>query len=157
MICFRIQNSSCEKIFDCGKCFSDAGCTKEINKADTVIKALGHDWESDYTIDREPTETEDGQKSIHCSRCDEVKDVQVIPATGESEKPNPNPGTPADPDDTKDPGNAGGNNNGGTGSKGDSGKNAVKTGDASSASVYVLAAGLALAAGAVCVKRKKNR
>ena len=22
MICFRIQNSSCEKIFDCGKCFT---------------------------------------------------------------------------------------------------------------------------------------
>lgn len=135
---------------ECGKCFSDAGCTEEINKADTVIKALGHDWESDYTIDKEPTETEDGQKSIHCSRCDEVKDIVVIPATGGDKDPE-------NPDDPKDPGNSNGNNNG-TGSKGDGGNNAVKTGDTASASVYVLAAGLALAAaGAVCVKRKKNR
>ena len=135
---------------ECGKCFSDAGCTEEINKADTVIKALGHDWESDYTIDKEPTETEDGQKSIHCSRCDEVKDIVVIPATGGDKDPE-------NPDDPKDPGNSNGNNNG-AGSKGDGGNNAVKTGDTTSASVYVLAAGLALAAaGAVCVKRKKNR
>lgn len=135
---------------ECGKCFSDAGCTEEINKADTVIKALGHDWESDYTIDKEPTETEDGQKSIHCSRCDEVKDIVVIPATGGNKDPE-------NPDDPKDPGNSNGNNNG-AGSKGDGGNNAVKTGDTTSASVYVLAAGLALAAaGAVCVKRKKNR
>ena len=135
---------------ECGKCFSDAGCTEEINKTDTVIKALGHDWESDYTIDKEPTETEDGQKSIHCSRCDDVKDIVVIPATGGNKDPE-------NPDDPKDPGNSNGNNNG-AGSKGDGGNNAVKTGDTTSASVYVLAAGLALAAaGAVCVKRKKNR
>lgn len=69
----------------------------------------------------------------------------------------PDQGNPTDPDDPKDPGNSNGNNSG-AGSKGDGGNNAVKTGDTTSASVYVLAAGLALAAaGAVCVKRKKNR
>ena len=38
-----------------------------------------HSWESDYTIDKEATCTEDGSQSIHCSRCDAVKDSQVIP------------------------------------------------------------------------------
>ena len=71
---------------------------------------------------------------------------------------NPDQGTPADPDDTKDPGNTGGSHTGaGTGGN-VSGNNTVKTGDTTSVSLYVLAAGLALAAaGAVYGKRKKNR
>ncbi|MCD7801780.1 MAG: hypothetical protein LUH09_02545, partial [Clostridiales bacterium] len=54
--------------------------TKEL----TDIPATGHSWEDDYTIDKEPTCTEDGSKSIHCSNCNEVTDIQVIPATGHS-------------------------------------------------------------------------
>lgn len=37
-----------------------------------------HEWESDYTIDKEASCTEDGQKSIHCKSCNEVKDIEVI-------------------------------------------------------------------------------
>ena len=43
-----------------------------------------HEWEDDYTVDKEPTCTEEGSKSIHCKGCDAVKDVTSIPATGHS-------------------------------------------------------------------------
>ena len=44
--------------------------------------ALGHDWEEEWTIDVPATETADGSKSHHCTRCDEKTDVTVIPKTG---------------------------------------------------------------------------
>lgn len=47
-----------------------------------VIPA-GHDWEDDYTEDIPATETAEGQCSIHCRNCDEIKDVQPIPALEE--------------------------------------------------------------------------
>ena len=46
-----------------------------------VIPA-SHDWEEDYTIDKEASCTTEGRKSIYCKKCDETKDTQVIPATG---------------------------------------------------------------------------
>ena len=48
----------------------------------TDIGALGHDWEEEYTIDKEATCTEEGSKSIHCKNCDAIKDSMAIPATG---------------------------------------------------------------------------
>ena len=41
-----------------------------------------HDWEDEYTVDKEPTCTESGSKSIHCKGCDAVKDSIEIPALG---------------------------------------------------------------------------
>ena len=52
------------------------------NKETKDVDPLGHDWEKDYTVDKEPTCTEDGSKSIHCSRCDATKDSQVIEKLG---------------------------------------------------------------------------
>lgn len=46
-----------------------------------VIPA-SHNWEEDFTIDKEPSCTTEGRKSIHCKKCGETKDKQVIPATG---------------------------------------------------------------------------
>ena len=43
-----------------------------------------HEWEDDYTLDKEPTCTEEGSKSIHCKGCDAIKNVTPIPATGHS-------------------------------------------------------------------------
>ncbi len=45
-----------------------------------------HEWEDDYTIDKKPTYTQEGSKSIHCKNCDEVKDITSIPKL---EKPFP--------------------------------------------------------------------
>lgn len=41
-----------------------------------------HEWDLDYTIDENPTCTENGSKSIHCKTCDEVKNTKSIPAIG---------------------------------------------------------------------------
>lgn len=46
------------------------------------IQALGHDWESEPTVDSAPDCEREGAQSIHCSRCTEVKDMQTIPALG---------------------------------------------------------------------------
>lgn len=48
---------------------------------DTDIDPDAHEWEENYTIDKEPTCTTEGSKSIHCSRCDATKDSTVIPVT----------------------------------------------------------------------------
>ena len=49
----------------------------------TEIDALGHDCENvDFTIDLEPTCTETGSKSKHCTRCDEKSEITVVEATG---------------------------------------------------------------------------
>ena len=45
---------------------------------------LGHDWNDEYTTDVNPTCTRPGSKSIHCSRCDAIKDVTEIEPTGHS-------------------------------------------------------------------------
>ena len=37
-----------------------------------------HKWDSDYTIDKIPTCSEEGSKSIHCSLCTAKKDVETI-------------------------------------------------------------------------------
>ncbi|MEI3502666.1 MAG: hypothetical protein V8Q42_03035 [Anaerovoracaceae bacterium] len=48
------------------------------------ISATGHKWNIEATIDKKPTCTENGSRSIHCSVCDSVKDgsAESIPATG---------------------------------------------------------------------------
>ena len=58
-----------EKIQKCTKC--EASRTESISP-------LGHDWESDYTIDEEPTYTKEGSKSRHCKRCDAVTDQTPV-------------------------------------------------------------------------------
>ena len=44
-----------------------------------VLKALGHDYSKDWTIDKKATCTESGSKSHHCIRCDSKSDVTIIP------------------------------------------------------------------------------
>ena len=46
------------------------------------VDETGHDWDIDFTVDKEATCTEDGSKSIHCKKCDAVKDSTIIPKTG---------------------------------------------------------------------------
>ena len=46
--------------------------------------ALGHDWAEEATVDKAATCTEDGQKSIHCERCNAINEdtITSIDATG---------------------------------------------------------------------------
>ena len=39
----------------------------------------GHSWETEYTVDQEPTYTEEGRKSFHCSVCDAINYDSVTP------------------------------------------------------------------------------
>ncbi len=48
----------------------------------TVHYNYGHNIDEEFTVDKEPTCTEDGQKSKHCADCDLIVDVTVIPALG---------------------------------------------------------------------------
>lgn len=41
-----------------------------------------HVWESDYTIDKEPTCTQAGSESIHCTLCDARKDIKELSPKG---------------------------------------------------------------------------
>lgn len=67
---------------------TEPSCTKEgiktfecsiCNKTKIqAINALGHNYSSDWTIDKKATRTESGSKSHHCTRCDEKTGVTVI-------------------------------------------------------------------------------
>lgn len=50
----------------------------------TVQVEVEHNWQSKYTIDKEPTCTENGSQSIHCDVCNAINQdmVSVIKATG---------------------------------------------------------------------------
>ena len=81
--------------WDNGKITTEPTCTEEgvktfectvCGKTKTEkVEALGHDWNEDFTVDKEATCEETGLKSIHCKRCDSKKDETVIPAKGHIE------------------------------------------------------------------------
>ena len=60
----------------CGESYSDK------DDAESIIPALGHSFSDEYTVDKAATCTEEGEKSKHCSRCDEKTDEQKIDALG---------------------------------------------------------------------------
>ncbi len=74
------------------KVTTEATCTEAGSRTKTcsvcgdvvteAIPALGHDWKTNYTINKVATCTEDGSKSIYCRRCNEEKDMVKIPALG---------------------------------------------------------------------------
>lgn len=67
---------------------TESTCTKDGIKTYTcmncatikteTIKALGHDYSNDWTIDKAATCTEEGSKSHRCTRCEDKKDVTRI-------------------------------------------------------------------------------
>ena len=75
-----------------GKITTEPTCTEEgmktfqcmvCGKTKTeAVAALGHNWNKDFTVDKEATCEETGLKSIHCKRCDERKEITTIPAKG---------------------------------------------------------------------------
>lgn len=57
-------------VYKCADC--DAKTTK-------VIASLGHDWNTEPTVDIVSTCQSEGKSSIHCKRCDKTKDEKTIP------------------------------------------------------------------------------
>lgn len=62
----------------------DSICSRcnDVKSEGTVIDKLNHEWETEYRLDKEPTCTEKGSKSIHCANCSAIKDLVEIDATG---------------------------------------------------------------------------
>ena len=56
----------------------------EFSREAKTIDKLGHDYETKWTTDIEPTCTTVGSKSHHCTRCGDKADVTEVPANGHS-------------------------------------------------------------------------
>ena len=80
----------------CGKLFSDAEGEKSINRADTVVQAVGHTWNSG-TVTKAATCKEKGEKTYTCTVCKETKTeaISIDPSnhTGDTERRNSKPAT----------------------------------------------------------------
>ena len=77
----------CISYYECTECyklFEDEACTKSISWSELKIEPLGHDWDTQFTIDFAPTSYSEGEKSIHCKRCSDRKDITEIPATNDA-------------------------------------------------------------------------
>ena len=57
-------------------------CNKEINRVQKTIKAKGHTYSTEWTIDKKATCEETGEKSHHCTECGERTDITTIEALG---------------------------------------------------------------------------
>ena len=51
-------------------------CKKEQS---AVIDKKGHNYSKSYTVDKKATFSSDGSRSLHCSRCDSLKNKTTIP------------------------------------------------------------------------------
>ena len=58
-----------------------------VRKKEEAISATGHTWNAVQTVDQEPTCTETGIKSIHCSICNVIKEnsEEEIPLAAHTE------------------------------------------------------------------------
>jgi len=59
----------------------ESGTCSFCGKEETRIILASHDYSSEFTTDKEATLFEEGSKSRHCSRCDSITDVTIIPKT----------------------------------------------------------------------------
>lgn len=66
----------------CDKLFEDEACAGEITKADTVIKAIGHNYEGEVTAS--PTCTEAGTATYTCANNCGSSYTEILPAFGHS-------------------------------------------------------------------------
>lgn len=139
---------------ECGKYFADKDATTEISEKDTILPMKEHEWETEYTVDKEATATEDGSKSIHCKHCDAKKDVQVIPATGKPGSTD-KPGNTDKPGSTGKPGNTGTNNEGGNGNQKPSGS--VQTGDTTQSMPWILLLGVSVLGCIVVLQKRRTK
>ena len=57
-------------------------CKEELTRVTEIIPKLGHDYSAEWTVDLEPTCTEKGSKSHHCTRCGDKAKITEIAANG---------------------------------------------------------------------------
>lgn len=73
-------NPTCENV---GQKSKSCTCGEKVTES---ISALGHDYATEFTVDKVATCTENGSESQHCSRCDNKQNITEIPATGHDYK-----------------------------------------------------------------------
>ena len=57
----------------------ERGCSACATIETETIEKAEHSWETNYTVDREPTRTEEGVKSIHCAVCGAIREGSEVP------------------------------------------------------------------------------
>ena len=87
-----VKVHDCKNHWDNGKIIVDPTCTETGTKQYTCticgetrteeVAASGHDYSTDWTVDKEAGCEVAGSKSHHCTRCDSRKDETEIPASG---------------------------------------------------------------------------
>ena len=87
-----VKVHDCKNHWDNGKITTDPTCTETGTKQYTCticgetrteeVAASGHDYSTDWTVDKEAGCEAAGSKSHHCTRCDSRKDETEIPAAG---------------------------------------------------------------------------
>ena len=87
-----VKVHDCKNHWDNGKIIVDPTCTETGTKQYTCticgetrteeVAASGHDYSTDWTVDKEAGCEVAGSKSHHCTRCDSRKDETEIPAAG---------------------------------------------------------------------------
>lgn len=78
---------------DCDKVYADEDGKECISLTETYLQPLGHEWESDFTIDIPATATTQGEKSIHCRRCGERSRIVKYSLEDEKNSSNDNSGS----------------------------------------------------------------
>ena len=74
--CTAAGNSEYWTCSECGKYFSDAEGTTEIEKDNWIIEAKGHSWDAG-AVTKEPTYTEPGTRTYTCTVCGETKTEEI--------------------------------------------------------------------------------
>lgn len=87
-----VKVHDCKNHWDNGKITTDPTCTETGTKQYTCticgetrteeVAASGHDYSTDWTVDKEAGCEAAGSKSHHCTRCDSRRDETEIPAAG---------------------------------------------------------------------------
>ena len=73
------EDGSYEEVYYC------TVCGVEISRTKVTISAKNHNFDKEFTVDEKPTCTQEGSRSKHCLRCDEISDKESIPALGHTE------------------------------------------------------------------------
>lgn len=77
--CTKAGNPEYWECPTCERFYKDSEATELLTTKERVIKALGHAYESAWTIDKKASFTADGSKSHHCTRCTAKNEKTTIP------------------------------------------------------------------------------
>ena len=64
------------------RCIATNKKGSSISEAAELEVFCDHVFDDDFTVDKAPSCTEEGSKSIHCNKCEEIKEQQTMPALG---------------------------------------------------------------------------